>query len=415
MRTAPRLEDFDPPSFDPFAAMEEWLGGESVEDPYPELSRLRSIGPVHKIDMRTHFNTPPDLLLEGLEKYAVFGYHEVRTVYDTPAVYSSSVLDRTLATYFGRTVTSMDAPEHTKYRRIFMRAFLPHVVAKWGETLIKPVIDAQIDTFAHRGRAELVSEFTRPYPFEFLYRHLELPRDQMEVFHRLTVGCPLGSLNPERSTEAKNKLAAYYLYRIEKARAQPGDDLISALVQAEVEGARLPDDAIVSFLRNLVGAASDTTFRSTGSLLAGLLTHPNQLEDIRRDRSLVPVAIEELLRWEAPVTFMQRITLCDAELGGVHIPKGSLVEPWNGAANRDPAIFADPDRYDLHRPRLKHYAFSSGPHVCIGQHLAKLEMTYALNALLDRLPRLRLDPDMPPPKVVGINLRSPTTIHVRFD
>ena len=127
-----------------------------------------------------------------------------------------------------------------------------------------------------------------------------------------------------------------------------------------------------------------------------------------------PHAIEEVLRWEAPVTFIQRNALRDCTLGGVEIPEGSLVEVWNGAANRDPARYPEPDKFDLFRKRDRHFAFSSGPHVCLGQHLARVEMTRAINAVLDRLPNLRLDRDQPLPQVVGINGRAPFAVHACF-
>ena len=177
----------------------------------------------------------------------------------------------------------------------------------------------------------------------------------------------------------------------------------------------LPDEVLVSFMRQLINAAGDTTYRATSSLLAGLLTHPDQLDAVRKDRSHIPAAIEEALRWEPPVTVCPRLTTQAVTLGGVEIPAGAEVDTMTGAYNRDPARYEHPDQFDIGRKAQRHMAFAYGQHVCIGQHLARVEMTRALNALFDYLPNLRLDPDYPPPKAMGVNMRMPPAIHVRFD
>jgi cytochrome P450 len=194
-----------------------------------------------------------------------------------------------------------------------------------------------------------------------------------------------------------------------------GDDLISLLAVAEVDGERLPEQITVSFLRQLMAAAGDTTYRGTGSLLAGLLTHPEQLEAVRRDRSLVPLAIEEALRWEAPITFETRLSVRDTVVDGVAIAAGSMIDVVIGSANRDPGRFENPDDFNVRRKPERHMSFAYGAHVCLGQHLARLEMARALNALLDRFPRLRLDPEKPAPQILGLGSRSPVALHVRFD
>ncbi len=190
---------------------------------------------------------------------------------------------------------------------------------------------------------------------------------------------------------------------------------MSLLAHAEVDGEYLPEEILVSFLRQLVNAGGDTTYRATSMLLTGLLTHPDQLEAVRKDRSLIPQAIEEALRWDGPVLIATRTPSLDAELCGVKLPAGACLSVASGSANRDPSRFENPDRFDIFRRKQRHFAFAFGPHVCIGQHLARVEMTRALNAILDHLPNLRLDPDMPPPRIQGTMMRVPRRIHVRFD
>ena len=165
-----------------------------------------------------------------------------------------------------------------------------------------------------------------------------------------------------------------------------------------------------------MNAGGDTTFRGTSVLLTGLLTHPDQLKAVTQDRSLIPAAIDEALRWEGPVTATTRYVSRDTELEGVPLKEGTYLNVVLGSANRDPAKFDNPDAFDIFRKnKVRHIAFASGPHLCIGQHLARVEMTRALNAILDRLPNLRLNPDKPPPDIIGHLLRYPHHLWVKFD
>src|SRR5690606_11646910 len=330
-------------------------------------------------------------------------------------IFSNSIFEHNIGHAFGRTLTVMDAPEHTRYRKLFQTAFRPSVIATWADNLVGPVINDLNDKFAGNGRADLVSEFTKYYPFHIIYRQLNLPTDDIAVFHKLAVGLTCIIVDVAHGMEASKKLGDYYRLLLEERRNGNGTDLVSLLSQAEIDGEKLPAELVVSFLRQLINAAGDTTYRATSSMLVGLLSNPEQLEAVRNDRSLVPAAVEEGLRWEPPVTVGMRMTLCDTELGGVKIPKGSEVDSMIGASNRDPTRYENPDQYNLFRERHRHLAFLYGQHVCIGQHLARLEMTRALNTLLDRLPNLRLDPAFPPPKVMGVNMRVPYELHVLFE
>ena len=171
---------------------------------------------------------------------------------------------------------------------------------------------------------------------------------------------------------------------------------------------------LISFLRQLMNAAGDTTYRGTSILLAQLLRNPRQLEAVRVDRRLVPDAIEEGLRFDGPVVSQTRQSLVDTRLGGVDIPAGAILDVVAGAANRDPQKWDHPDQFDIFRPRKAHWSFSRGPHICVGQHLARVEMTRALEAVLDRLPGVQLDPGKPVPDALGVMMRVPRHLHVRF-
>jgi cytochrome P450 len=201
---------------------------------------------------------------------------------------------------------------------------------------------------------------------------------------------------------------------IEDRRREPREDLISDLVHAELDGERLDDDLIHSFLRLLVPAGAGTTYRLIGSVMFALLSQPDALERVRADSSLVAPAVEEALRWESPVQFAARETTADTELAGVTIPSKVPVTVALGAVNHDDLRWEDPERYDLDRAPQSHLAFGDGPHFCLGAHLARLEAQVAVGALLDRLPGLRLEPGGDDPHVVGFAFRSPTSVPVAF-
>jgi cytochrome P450 len=211
-----------------------------------------------------------------------------------------------------------------------------------------------------------------------------------------------------------------YLTRIvDERRQDPRDDLITDLVTAELDGEKLDDDEIYSFLRMLLPAGIETTYRSTGNLLYLLLTHPDQLAAVRADRSLIPQAIEEGLRYESPVLVTLRVTTTNASVSGVEIPAGAIVTSMLGSANRDPDAYTNPETFDIFRDAKQHMSFGTGPHLCLGMHLARMETRLALNALLDRLPGLRLDANEAARVDAHIDgnllLRSPTSLPVVWE
>ena len=410
----PRIQDFDDPAYDPFVSDEAAFGDHL--DPYPRLAAWRQEGPVHRMDYRVAMGLPPDRTMQGLEHYLVLGYDAVAQVFGDPASYSNAAYRFDLGISFGRSISTMDAPEHPTFRKIFQKAFLPQVVARLGESLVDPVVAALMDGFVESGRADLVQQFTHHYPFHIVYRQLALPPHDIGTFHKLAIAQTVTSYDVEHGTEASRKLGVYFQALLEQRRREPGDDLVSLLAQAQDDGDALPQEVLVSFLRQLVNAGGDTTYRATSILLTGLLTHPEQLDAVRRDRSLIPQAIEEALRWDGPVLVARRSTTRRVMLQGVEIPESAIVDVASGSANRDPSRYPEPDAFDIFRERKhRHFAFAYGPHVCIGQHLARVEMTRALNALLDRLPNVRLDPGQPPPVVRGTMMRVPRYLHVVFD
>ena len=412
MPAIPQIQEFDDTDYNPFDSDELNFG--SNPDPYPMIAQWRAEAPVLAGSYRSRMGLPDAMIAPG-EHFTVVGSAEVNEALSNPVRFSNSGYKANLGETFGRgSISTMDPPEHGQYRRIFQKIFLPQHVKTWGSTIVDPVVHNLMDKFLERGEADLIEEFTLRYPFEVIYKQLDLPQSDVRAFQRLAIG-QTDYVNSARAIEAGVKLGAYFKGLVDVRRANPGADLVSLLATTEVDGEYLPEVVLISFLRQLMNAAGDTTYRGTSVLLTALLENPSQFEAIRQDRSLIPQAIEEALRWDGPVAVQLRVAAEDMEFGGVFVPAGAKLDIVAGAANRDPAIYPDPDRFDIFRDRKPHWSFSRGAHICVGQHLARVEMTRALHAVLDHLPNLRFDPDRPRPEIRGAMMRVPKHLYVRFD
>jgi len=411
------IRDYEDPTYDPFTVAAR-IGGETgLGDLYAELARLRRDNPVQVLDVREHFGLKADPTTADMRNVLVLGYNEVSSVLGDTDTYSNTAYLPNMGVYFGRSITVMDPPEHPGFRRAFQGGFMKPMLAEWGETIVPRMINRLIDGFAKRGSAELVSEFSLHFPFHFIHELMKLPIEDRLTFQKLAFGQIFITIDPEHAYEATEKLKSYLTDLVHFRRDNPvgDDDFVHAIANADVDGEPLPDEVAISFFRQLMNAGGDTSYHGFSSVLTGLLTHPEQLEAVRQDRSLVGRAIEEGLRWNCPVPLIQRTPKKVVELGGVELRPGDRLDVALAAANRDEAVYEDPDRFDIQRPSRRHVAFGYGAHLCLGQHLARMEMTVALNTLLDRLQNLRLDPDHPPPEMDGLMLRGPHEVQVRFD
>jgi cytochrome P450 len=309
---------------------------------------------------------------------------------------------------------AMDEPEHRAHRALVAPAFRPKLLARWEHELVRRVLDELIDSFAPLGRADLVRRLTFAFPVRVIARILGLPERDSQQFQRWSIEMISMIVNWDRGFAASNALREYFAERVAERRARPRDDLISELVETDVDGHRLTDEDIFAFLRLLLPAGIETTYRSLGNLLFALLTHPDQLDEVVRDPELRAAAIEEGLRWETPLVMITRQCVRDARLGDVDIPAGRELNVFTGSANRDERRYAAPDRFDIHRTPAPHVSFGSGPHMCLGMHLARMETRVALDAVFERLHDLRLDPEAPRPRIVGSVFRSPDKLPVCF-
>jgi cytochrome P450 len=351
--------------------------------------------------------------------FSVLRYDDCARVLRDDETFSSRIYEGIMGPVMGHTIIEMDKPDHRRLRNIASHAFRQKTLQRWETEMITPLAHEVIDGFVARGEAELVDELTFPFPVQVIARILGLPREDYPRFQELAFTLTSVVSSFEASRQASRELAEYLTPIVRERRANPADDLISDLASSVIDGQRLTDEEIVSYLRLLLPAGSETTYCSIGTLVFALLTHPDQLDEVKADRDLAGAAIEELLRWEPAIPFIPRLAQRDVEIAGVLIPAGANVSVCLGAANRDDARFVDPDRFNIRRPPQQHLAFAFGPHMCLGMHLARTEMRIVLNALLDRVPDLRLSPGPPgspsaDPHINGLGFRKPNCLPVRF-
>ena len=275
-----KLRDLANADFNPFVE-ERFFFGEN-EDPYPLLAELRAKHAAMPGDYREIMGLTPDVTFpRGVPHFMILSYDEVAKALQSPQIFSNQAYTFNLGASFGRSVSTMDAPEHSRFRRIFQKIFLPQHVKKWGDSIVDPVVNELMDGFIHTGKADLIGQFTLHYPFGVIYRQLDLPPAEGKLFHKLAVTQTLVSFDFEHGSEANANLGEYFPKLIAQRRAQRGDDLVSLVAQAEVDGEYLPEDILVSFFRQLINAAGDTTYRGTSVLLTKLLENPDQLEMLR--------------------------------------------------------------------------------------------------------------------------------------
>lgn len=375
-----------------------------VRDPYPMFAAMRRNERIARVEV------------EGQVFHIVLRYDDVAHVLRDPETFSSSIMREVMGPVMGRTILEMNGRTHTVHRSLVSGAFRPQAIERYAKMLVEPLVDECITAIQrNRPRAELVSQLTSHYPLTVIARLLGVPISDYDQFQKWSLDL-IGyrATRPEPGLAASRALKAFLAPIIEQRRQQPEEDLISELLAAEVEGERLSQDDIFGFLLLLLPAGAETTFRLLGNVLFALLSHPEQLEEVRHDRTQLNWALEETLRWEPPLLGTARATTHAVSLGGVEIPARAKVSAMVGPANRDEDHYPDPDRFDIHRHADDHLSFGLGKHFCLGYHLARLEVLTAVNALLDRLPNLRLDPEQEY-WIRGVSFRSPNQLPVLFD
>jgi cytochrome P450 len=322
----------------------------------------------------------------------------------------------TMEPVMGRTVMTLSGGEHRMARALQSPFFRQKLLPEYVMSLFEPVARELIDQFADRGEADLVAEFTKQYPMRVIMRLLDLEATPGVNWSQLAWDMIQFAYDLDRGVAAIAEFDHHVAPIIEERRRHPGSDLISALVTAEVDGERMSDADVFAFVRLMFPAGSDTTLLGLGNVLLALLTHPEALSQVIADPDGEATwAIEEALRVHPSVSYLpRRIGPENLEWHGLSIPGGSMVLLGIMAANRDPSEFRDPDRFDLQRRPKGVMTWGFAAHHCLGMHFALAEMDYALRALLQRLPNLRLAQGHPAPTIHGALLQGPERLDVTF-
>lgn len=382
-----------------------------LRDPYPMFARRRAEGGVFRGSVMDWSKTPDSLRPENL--YAAVSFDAVNRVFRDGKVFNSHIYDSTIGLFIGPTILAMEGKTHWEHRNLVSAAFKTRSLARWEPEIVRPVVNELIDEFIDDGRADLVRDFTFEFPTRVISRLLGLPEEDLPWFRKRAVELISYAVNYKKAFEASAALKDYFLGQIDNRRSAPTEDIIGDLVSAEIDGERLTDEAIFSFLRLLLPAGLETTFRSSGNLLYLLLTHRDQFEAVNADHALIGAAIEEGLRYETPLTTVQRFANEDTEIDGVEIPAGSVIDVCIGSANRDESRWERAEQFDIFRTRTPHISFAAGEHTCMGLHLARMETRVAVQTLLSRLSAIELLTDGDP-HIHGQPFRSPTALPVTF-
>ncbi|GAA1512209.1 cytochrome P450 [Streptomyces albidochromogenes] len=393
------------------------LSPEFAENPYAAYKVMRESAPL--------------FWHEAMQSYVISRYEDVERAFkDKESVFTTDNYDWQIEPVHGKTILQLSGREHAVRRALVAPAFR----GKDLQEMFLPVIERNarelIDTFRDRGAVDLVDAFATRFPVNVIADMLGLDKGDHAKFHHwyTTVIAFLGNLagDPEVAAAGERtrvEFAQYMIPIIQERRKAPGNDLLSTLCEAEVDGVRMSDEDIKAFCSLLLAAGGETTDKAIAALFANLLAHPDQLAAVRKDRGLIDRAFAETLRFTPPVHMIMRQTAKDVTLSGGTVPAGATVTCLIGSANRDESRYADPDTFDIFREDLTatnafsaaadHLAFALGRHFCVGALLARAEVRTGVNQLLDAMPDIRLA-DGAEITEQGVFTRGPRSVPVAF-
>jgi cytochrome P450 len=365
----------------------EKLTPEFYLNPYPTYRALREHEPIKRLPNGSWFLTRYDDLVTAYKNTRAFSSDKKK---EFAPKYGSSPL-------YEHHTTSLvfnDPPIHTRVRRLIMGALSPRAIAAMEPDLIR-LVDGLLDQVEAKGRFELIGDFASAIPVEIIGNLLDVPHEEREPLRGWSLAI-LGALEPVISAEvfargnrAVKEFLAYLEGLVGRRRAKPGNpdrDVLTRLIQGEADGERLTEKELLHNCIFLLNAGHETTTNLIGNGLITLLAHPKEKQRLIDHPDLIKTAVEEMLRYESSNQLGNRITVEPVELGGVSLPVGTPVTLCIGAANRDPAQFADPERFDIGRTPNRHLAFATGAHQCAGMALARLEGAIAISRFLKRFP-----------------------------
>ncbi|HZR81503.1 MAG TPA: cytochrome P450 [Candidatus Binatia bacterium] len=360
--------------------------------PHDVFRRLRREAPVY------WHEKGPDA--GGAGFFVVSKYDDIKHVSRNPAIFSSqpgiTVMENPGDYEAGQSsMLQMDPPRHARYRKLVSAGFTPRRIAE-VEPVVRELVAEILDGVAARGRCDFVKDVAAELPLQVIARFLGVPKEDRHVlFH--TSNRMIGFEDPEYGTsEEDGRAAVMELYTLahrlaEERRKEPKDDIITVLLNSEVDGDRLSDLDFDAFFILLTIAGNETTRNQTSHGLRLLLENPEQLSRLRGDPSLLDSAVEEMLRYNPPVMYFRRTTTQDTEIRGVHVPAGSKVTVYYPSGNRDEDVFPEADRFDVMRSPNEHLAFGIGEHFCLGASLARVQLRSMLGEVVRRLEDIELD------------------------
>jgi len=371
---------------------------ERTLNPFGVYEEMRRSHPVYRDPLRRNWN--------------VFCYEEVQRVLSDTSIFSSRFSGDYAGDVdapFAASIISTDPPRHRQLRSLVTQAFTPRAVDALAPR-ISAIVEELLDGAASRGRMDAIGDLGYPLPVIVIAEMLGIPSQDREKFKRwsdFTVQTAnFGTeIEYERFMGSEMmEMGMYFLNMIEQRRQEPGDDLITGLLNASVDGEQLSQIELLGFCVLLLVAGNETTTNLIGNAVQCFAEHPEAWEELRAQPDLLPQAIEEVLRYRSPVQAMFRVSKSEVELNGQRIPAQSSVIAWIGSANHDEAVFAEPERFDIQRAPNKHLAFGNGIHYCLGAPLARLEARIALEAMLERFGGFALEegfvPRRPPSLIV---------------
>lgn len=387
------------------------IGNLVEEDMNPKLSALRERAPVQKGFLRDLLGLPHHQrhqMAIGRQGYTTLSFAAGEAVFRDGQRFSSRIVHRPNTDEQTMGILEMDGLQHRAYRTTLQPMFIkPRAFKWWRERWINDIITPLIERMKRGDRAELNLDYCARVPVHTVTRGIGIDGNEALTFRDALLKSG-GNVRvpPEEHRIASETVDRMLTELVQKRRAEPGDDVVSGLIKAEL---RLPDGTvrpltdreIVINSRLVMIAGGGTSWRQFGILLWALLTNREQLEAIKQDRSLIDAAIEESVRWNTTAPVFSRLVMEDTELEGVPMAAGSVVEICIGAANRDPSRWDNPDAFDMYRAPQGHLGFGNGPHMCLGSNVARSEINAGVNALLDAFPNVRLDPAAPAPFLTG--------------
>jgi cytochrome P450 len=378
-------------------------------NPFPWYQTMRQSAPVYFDNQRDSWN--------------VYRYDDVQRVLSDYGIFSSQFAgDRSGAANpgqpFAASMISTDPPRHRQLRALVTQAFTPRAVEALAPR-ITAIVEDLLDRVMGQGRFDIIRDFGYPLPVTVIAELLGIPPADREQFKKwsdaiVSMGFAGGADGQPYYGDAARDMSRYFLGMIEERRGHPGDDLISGLLAASIDGQHLTPPELLGFGCLLLVAGNETTTNLLGNALLTFTDHPELWERLRQEPALVPDAIEEVLRYWSPVQSMFRMTTASVELSGQTLPAGAWVVAWIGSANHDEAQFTEPERFELGRSPNRHLGFGQGIHYCLGAPLARLEAKIALTAMLQRFRMVERIAEAPLERLPSMIVYGLRSLPIRF-